>query len=416
MIDNQHLLTQLEQLLSWKKSKKFYAEKLGVTEVEVETLLRELKDREILTNDAETANYISTLEDIVVQYKEDLKDGLGEIIINSPDEIRTLDELIEKCKIDTSKWEITKYVQNYWGNSSHPYWQVKAWLSRKKEEQVFQDTFIDFLSSYQPSSGKVEPVEYEPSKAFGCLVINKQDAHFDKYDVDGNNDINDRFNNVLTKIQVIVTQASLGSNLEKIVYIVGSDEFNSEFTGTTTKGTPQENIDSYHSTFEQICNHEIAVISLLLEASFQVEVVYVAGNHDEYVGWHLVNWLNTYFRDEKRVTFDGSPKYRKYLSYGCSALMFNHGDVIKPAKLAAIFPMEYKNKWSEHDNFYIFTGDKHHEVSQDFNGIKFYQIPAFSNAKSKWDEKNGYTCTKAEVTAFLIERFEGLTNIFKQNL
>jgi hypothetical protein len=96
--------------------------------------------------------------------------------------------------------------------------------------------------------------------------------------------------------------------------------------------------------------------------------------------------------------------------------MFNHGDAIKPAKLASIFPIEYREEWSDHTNFYIFTGDKHHEVSLDFNGIKFYQIPAFSNAKSLWDEKNGYTCARGEVTAFLIDLNDGMTNIFKQYL
>ena len=35
MSENHSLLDQLEKLLSWKKSKKFYAEKLGITEYEV---------------------------------------------------------------------------------------------------------------------------------------------------------------------------------------------------------------------------------------------------------------------------------------------------------------------------------------------------------------------------------------------
>ncbi len=144
--------------------------------------------------------------------------------------------------------------------------------------------------------------------------------------------------------------------------------------------------------------------------------MYVAGNHDEFVGWHMVNWLQTYFRNTDRLTIDDSPKYRKYVSYGNSALMFNHGDAIKPAKLAGLFPIEYRDQWSFHHNFYIFTGDKHHEVSHDFNGIKFYQIPAFSNAKSLWDDKNGHTMSKGEVTAFLIDQAEGMTNIFKQYL
>ena len=158
------------------------------------------------------------------------------------------------------------------------------------------------------------------------------------------------------------------------------------------------------------------MISLLLNRAKNVDVIYVAGNHDEFVGWHMINWLQTYFRNTERLTFDCSPKYRKYVSYGVSAVMFNHGDAIKPAKLAAIFPMEYKDEWSNHEVYYIFTGDKHHEVSLDFNGIKFYQIPAFSNAKSGWDEKNGYTCARGEVTAFLLDYSDGMTNIFKQYL
>jgi hypothetical protein len=218
------------------------------------------------------------------------------------------------------------------------------------------------------------------------------------------------------KVELIANQAQLSNNLEQITYIIGSDEFNSEHTGMTTKGTPQTNTHTYHTSFEYICGHEILMITMLLQYGKEVKVVYVAGNHDEFVGWHMVNWLQTYFRNTERVTFDCSPKYRKYVSYGQSALMFNHGDAIKPAKLAALFPIEYRAGWSYHDKFYIFTGDKHHEVSHDFNGIKFYQIPAFSNAKSLWDDKNGHTMSKAEVTGFLIDYDEGITNIFKQYL
>ena len=78
--------------------------------------------------------------------------------------------------------------------------------------------------------------------------------------------------------------------------------------------------------------------------------------------------------------------------------------------------MEMKESWSFFENYYIFTGDKHHEVTQSLNGIKFFQIPAFSTAKSSWDERKGYTCVKGEMTAFLIDKIDGMTNIFKQYL
>jgi hypothetical protein len=414
MADNQSLLNQLQQLLGWKKSKKFYAEKLGIGEEEVESLLKEI--RESNRNEAEASDYIGVLEDAIVKYEEDLARGVGEIIFNSAEEIRSLDELISKCKIDTEKWEITKYVQNYWGNSKTPHWQVKAWMAKKSTEQLFQDSFVEFLKEYQPKCSEVKFREQNPDKSSACLIINKQDSHLNKFDIDGNNDINKRFSNILNKVETIVNQASLSNYMESVIYIIGSDEFNSEFTGTTTKGTPQQNILTYHDSFEKICNHEIEMITMLLENVDDVQVIYVAGNHDEFVGWHMINWLNAYFKSNLRVTFDCSPKYRKYISYGETAMMFNHGDAMKPAKLAGIFPIEYKQEWSNHNNFYIFTGDKHHEISIDFGGIKFYQIPAFSNAKSSWDEKNGYTGVRAEVTGFLIDFEQGMTNIFKQYL
>jgi len=416
MSENQQLLQQLEKLLVWKKSKKFYAEKLGVTEIEIDELLNELKNRETVQNDAEAGVYISELEKQVVKFEEDLIKGVGEVIINSKDEIKSIDELIEKCGIDTSVWEITKYVQNYWGNSSTPHWQVKAWLAKKKEEQLFQESFVEFLASYQPVSQEIMSPMVDFRKDDASLIINKQDSHLNKYDIGGNNDVDERLSNILYKVEMIVHQAVLSNNLENITYIIGSDEFNSEFTGMTTKGTPQTNTHTYQQSFEYICNHEVLMITMLLQYTKNVNVVYVPGNHDEYVGWHMVNWLQTYFRETTRIIFDVSPKYRKYISYGNSAMMFNHGDAIKPSKLAAMFPIEYREDWSSHSNFYIFTGDKHHEVSHDFHGIKFYQISAFSNSKSLWDDKNGHTCSRGEVTAFLIDKEQGMTNIFKQYL
>ena len=47
MSENQTLLQQLGQLLRQKKSKKFYADKLGITEDEVSELLLELKNKDI---------------------------------------------------------------------------------------------------------------------------------------------------------------------------------------------------------------------------------------------------------------------------------------------------------------------------------------------------------------------------------
>ena len=45
MTDNQALLSELERLLAWKKSKKFMADKLQISENEVNDLLKELRSK-----------------------------------------------------------------------------------------------------------------------------------------------------------------------------------------------------------------------------------------------------------------------------------------------------------------------------------------------------------------------------------
>lgn len=405
---NKNLLSELENLLKHKKSRGFYAKRLGISEEMVKELMKDLKRDKILRVEKIVDKYEALVKD------ENLKTGTSEITFKSENEIRSLEELIEKCDIDIKIWEISRYVQNYWGNKTNPHWQVKAWLSRRTKEKEFSSNFTEFLNNYIPKATRISPPINHNLPA--CLIINKQDSHLDKYDILGDNNIDVRFSNIYNKINIILSQSVLSNNLEIISYIIGSDEFNSEYMKTTTKGTPQTNILEFHESFEKICQHELDVINLLLQKGNFIEVIYVSGNHDEYVGWHLIHWLKTYYKNERRIKFDCSPRYRKYISYGDTAIMFNHGDVIKPEKLAGIFPIEFKENWSSHSNFYIFTGDKHHELSKDFNGIKFYQIPAFSKSRSKWDDKNGHVCSKGEVTGFLIDKSNGMTNILKQYL
>jgi ATP-dependent RNA circularization protein (DNA/RNA ligase family) len=51
MTENQDMLLRLEALLRMKKSKSFYAARLGITEQEVDELLKELRERDQESNE-----------------------------------------------------------------------------------------------------------------------------------------------------------------------------------------------------------------------------------------------------------------------------------------------------------------------------------------------------------------------------
>lgn len=408
---------RLQKLLGHKRSKKYYAERLGITTEQVAKLLEQIKKGiTAVENEPEVANYIAALEANVLKFDEDVAAGSAELTAKLPDQIKSLEELIEKCGIDTKIWNIDRYVQNYWGNSKDPHWQAKAWLSRKAKGENFQKEFVTFLKSYKPKIQIQAAKTYSSTAPKGCLIINKQDQHLNKFDINGDNSMSKRFFDIYEKTKSVAEVAAFSHRLEKIYYVIGSDQFNAEWTGTTTRGTKMENIDTFHNSFEAICNHELGMINMLKSYCRDIEVLFVSGNHDEHVGWHLITWLKAMFRSAQDINFETSPKYRKYARFGKNALMFNHGDAIKPPKLANMFPIEFKDQWSKCDNFYIFTGDKHHEITMDFHGIMFFQLPALSKAKSSWDDKQGHTCTKAELVAFLIDEEDGVTGILKRKV
>jgi len=391
-------LEQLSKMLKWKKGNKFYADKLKISEKEVEGLLKELNgdDEE---PDVGESTFTHNLE------KNEIK--VSKIWQQSP----TPEEVINEHKIDSTKWKMSQF---WIKQTLKGYLTSAAFVPRKSSDLSVSD-FKEILKSVKPLP-RVIKVQRDEKLPKVNIILPKQDAHLNKFDIHGSNNIEERFRIVEDAVEKVVRKAQLGNLIDKVTYIVGSDQFNSEWTNTTTKGTKQENILTYQEAFKKIGEHESGIINFLLENSNMVDVLFIPGNHDEFVGWHLVNWLQALFSSTKRVRFDTSPLNRKYEKYGNSAIMFNHGDAMAAKDLAYKFPIEFRSQWSSCQNYYCFLGDKHREVSTDIHGIKFYQVPALSTAKSSWDDKQGHTCNKAEMVAFLITEERGMTDIYRQTL
>lgn len=380
------------------------------------------KARAILSNtsNVEANNYISELEKEVVSLVEKIENDKQEgvttykFVASKSLEPHELDELVH---VDNVNYKRCQTWHKY--NPNTKQWSYSISVMPVKQEVkdllVFTKNFTDFLQTYKPTITLQKVPRTSFLKQNSILIFPKQDAHFNKLDIYGNNDINERFTKIEQKTVEILTEASIFNNLEEIIYIVGSDQFNSEWTSLTTKGTPQQNILSYQDAFKAICNHEITIIENLRQTTSKLTVLFVPGNHDEYVGWHLVNYLQGFYKDDASIVFEDSTINTKFQRYSNSALMFNHGDAIKPKDLAVNFPIQFKSEWSMCDNFYIFTGDKHTEKSVDFNGINFYQVPQLSRATGKWDNKMGFEA-RPEMQAFLIKESEGMTNIYKRKL
>lgn len=392
-------LIELKRLLKQKKSNLFYAEKLNISEQEVIELKKQLYEDSKNKIDSETSTINHNLEKGTLE--------VSCYYTTPPNET----QIINDYNIDLTKWKLG----SYWSRATNKGWLVSAHFSQTEKKNEISFEFINFLKNYKPQSKPVKQFNNNNIEN-SCLIINKQDVHYNKYSVKGDNNIQDRFNTIYKKTEKILKKASATTNIEKTVYVLGSDLFNSEFTNATTHGTPQKNTNSYEESFEQVCNHEIEMINLILSYSRDIEILYVPGNHDYAVSWHLVNWLKMYYRDEARIMVNSNNSYNKYVRYNNTALMFNHGYKVKGEQLAQIFPIEFKSEWGKCDHYYIMVGDLHTELSKDIGGIKFFRLAQMSKAISNWDEEMGYVLTKGEMTAFLIEASNGITDTYREIL
>lgn len=334
---------------------------------------------------------------------DEIKEAKNKYFSNRVEEL-SLQEGLDPKNIKTiwlkEKGQSIKYSINYQNNP-------------EDNSKKFQDNFKEFLKDYKPQPSNELLLTLPVTE--GCLLINIQDAHYNKLDETGSNNLNKRFDKTFESIQTVLEQTSKGYLLDKVVYVIGSDHFNSEWTNATTKGTLQQNIVDFHKGFTEICNNEISIIQLIKNYTNNVEIVFIPGNHDNYISWHMIHWLQAYYRNSN-IEFDINPDFTKCFRYGNSGIMLNHGDAMKPEKLAGIFPQVFKKEWSNCDYQYIFIGDKHHILAKDINGIQFYQLPALSSAKSNWDLKNGYQVSKSELQAFFISKTSGLKTIYKENI
>lgn len=333
--------------------------------------------------------------------------------------IPTEEEIITHFNIDTTKYKISQIWHKTTPGGKYSI-SVNLQALKGVEQVNLSEDFLNKLSNIKaiptiPLIYKGEFKGEEKSKPKACLIIPKQDAHWNMYDVQGNNSIEQRFETFTKALFSQLEKAQATNKLEKIIYIVGSDEFNSEYTQATTKGTPQQNILTYEESFEKITEFNIETIKLLGYYAEKVEVVLLNGNHDHYVGWHLANVLKHVFSKSQRIDINSSTENTKIVDFHKCLLLLNHGDASTPKALAAKFPVIAHDVWSNYETYLVISGDKHHERSSDINGVICYQVPQLSSSMSAWSDKKTFIVSKPELLTFLLEETE-LVNILRKTI
>lgn len=221
-------------------------------------------------------------ENITINSRETDKGDTKELETNSLVKIETKEQLIAHCNIDVNEWEITKWVQNYWGNVERPYWQVKLWLSAVKDKDKFESSFLKTLEGFKFDYKPYEEGELIVNSSFdnpSSLLISMADFHLDKRTLD-NKSMDDKIKIYWDVLKRIVYKAYRSHNIEEIVFVTSNDFMHVDtYQETTTRGTQQQALVPWYDSYEVGFRLQVEVIQFLRKHCQVLKVVHVPSNH-----------------------------------------------------------------------------------------------------------------------------------------
>jgi hypothetical protein len=360
-------------------------------------------------------------------------DASREITKVTSERVRSLEDMIRVCAIDTATWEIERWVANKWEMGSveksirydkttgakhetasattTPLYQVKVWLKRKVATLAVRDELAALKADAKRTLPKPATIKPQRQGKGLMLELSIPDLHVGKLawaketgyeNYDGK--IAER---VFEDALAALLERTASYRFEEIVFVVGNDLLHADTKqGTTNSGTQLDNDSRYHKTFS-IVRHMITRAIDRLRAVAPVHVVMVPGNHDTLSVWHLGDSLECYYRNTSGVVIDNDPRMRKYKQFGQVMLMFTHGHQGKLEKYPQLMASEQREMWGATIHREAHTGDKHQLKVQEHFGVKVRISPALCPPDA-WHSENQFVGQGRSAEAFVWHREEGL--------
>lgn len=388
----------------------------------------------------------------------DVADGVSETATTREvskvvhEHVRTLEDMIRVCEIDTEQWDIDRWVCNKWDVGMKPetekgaplipvvteLFQVKVWLKRKSGHiltmQALRAALVeDIRASLQVApiilpSGRDHFVEGQWLFEFAPF-----DLHMGKYAWDDEAVTNydsdiaaDLFNASLDFLLARALRLT-GGELDRILCVFGNDVSHTDSKrAQTTAGTPMDVDTRYIKVYRRICEIHRRAIDILRQVA-PVDVKIVAGNHDELTSFHLGEILATRYENDSRVTVDNSPRLRKYYDYGVNLFGFTHGDAERVNELPLTMAREKPELWAKCSSREWHIGHKHisekmelrnpSSMVQDFfsdKGVRIRRLTSLSGHDA-WHTKHAYMDRRA-CEAFVFHKTAGFTDHLSFNV
>ena len=326
--------------------------------------------------------------------------------------VKTLEEVVELCKIDTALWE-SKGFSVRRGTKGFSWNARFARKTLPVDEGALIRLFVKEAAEHAPKKWVFEPAT---EKDKDCLyVLNIQDLHLAKLawsrETGGPDwDIHISERAYRETVDDLVSKAP-ADRIEEVLIIIGSDLLQVDNDqSATTAGTYVDSDSRLAKVFEVAARMLTDVIEKLA-TRFRVRGVVVPGNHDSTVSLFLGHYVAAWFRCHPNVIIDSAPKSRKYVPYGKTLIGFDHGDESKLADLPLTMMRENQDTISRYKYQEILTGHLHMEAVDEYKGIKVRIAPALCSA-DRWHSRKSFVGNIRQSQGLLYQRDHGIEAIF----
>lgn len=402
----ENLLEELKKLKTHKKSKDYYCEKLDITREELEELLQELKE------DKSSLYYSHIVERDIPNYESTITNNFenGTITYTSVTaNPRTLEELIEDHKVDSSRYK----VSSYWSKQKGDKFYHSLFLTLIKQDTNLASQKELLMEEIKDSSCYI-PFKRPNKRAKYAYEINIPDVHFGKmsWSEESGEDYDikiaeKRYEEAIQSLLSLVNT----DDIEEIIFPIGNDMINIDSRRNETfAGTGQDSDSRFYKIVKVVKSILIRNINALSVIA-PVKVIVVSGNHDPETMFMLGEILESFYHNNENVDVDNFPRQRKYYQYGLNGFQYTHGNEEKHTELGLIFATEQAQLWA--DTIYRFCKLGHFHKNKtikylsidEHQGFQVQILPSLSGSDA-WHNSKGYM-SKKQAKGFLYHKNNG---------
>jgi hypothetical protein len=409
MTENQDMLSRLGALLRMKKSKAFYAERLGITEQEVDELLKELKER-----DQESNNTLkTTASNYEAVRKVNNEKGTIESTLILDFEPKDDIELATLHKINLDKYVITNYWSKLLPNGKF----TSSVFSKKKEAKDYTaEDFAKFLVNYKSNYIPQPEPRLERTRLID-VEISLSDFHLAKRHIDGDNSPSVRCKRYFSTAVSLAYDVKALYDIDRIVFPISNDFFHTDnYHDQTTAGTPQDTIVDYAHEYELGFALLVDTIKALKTTCKEVHVVLVQGNHDKTKSYYLAHALDVYFHSDPNIYFDREHGVVKATMLGETFIGYHHGNCkIEDLPLLFATHPDYSQMFGCAKYREVHTGDKHHYMAKEVKGVRIQQMPSLSGT-DRWHQDNNFVHSVRAALALVYDKQLGKICEFEERI